>query len=375
MVSGCGEERVMRRTMVMSEYSIGASSINGDGSVTFRLAAPEAQRVSVSGDFISAADGTAFGGGEMVRNGDGVWEYTTLPLASELYTYSFNVDGVRICDPTNGHISRNVSTLSSELIIGGGRGDYYRVNDVPHGTVRSCWYHSDSYGCDRRMMVYTPPGYESGGRYPVLYLLHGAGNDEGSWLELGRVEEIVDNMIARGECRPMIVVMPNGNAFKQAADISAAEGTALKWSDRKPLNPMLEVSFAEVVDYVDGTFRTVDGKRGRAIAGLSMGGGQTSIISYSLPDTFDYVGLFSAAVGAVTDEQNDAKIKAQRDNGLKLYWIACGTEDFLYDGNRQYMSYLDSIGFPYVYCESDGGHIWRNWRIYLSEFAPMLFRK
>lgn len=358
-----------------SASKIVSPQINGDNSVTFRLMAPEAESAVVVCDY-TAADGTPLAPGKMVRGEDGVWEFTTPPLMSELYSYNFFVDGVKICDPANVYINRDVASVANIFIIGGDRGDLYRVNDVPHGSVKRCWYDSPTLGKSRRMTVYTPAGYEQGReKYPVLYLLHGAGGDEEAWMTLGRTSQILDNLIAQGKCRPMIVVMTNGNPWQQAAPGESAAGMTPPAMKFDPAQKSFEDSFGDVIAYVESNYRVIRKKEARAVAGLSMGGGHSFNISRMYPDTFDYVGLFSAAVRGVEDPEVAESLVRQRDNGLKLYWIACGNTDFLYQANKDYMKYLDSISFPYTFRESDGGHIWRNWRIYLSEFAPMLFRK
>ena len=358
-----------------SRAAVVSPQINDDGSVTFRLNAPETRKAIVAGDF-TTKDGKDIGFGEMTRNEQGVWEFTTPPLRSELYSYTFVVDGVRMCDPSNVYINRDVASVMNILITDGDRGDLYKVNDVPHGSVKRCWYDSPTLGKQRRMTVYTPAGYEQGKeKYPVLYLLHGAGGDEEAWMTLGRTSQIMDNLIAEGQCRPMIVVMTNGNPWQQAAPGESAAGMVQPAMKFDPSQKSFEEAFGDVISYVESNYRTIRKKEARAVAGLSMGGGHSFNISRMYPDKFDYVGLFSAAVRNVEDPEVAASLAAQRDKGFKLYWIACGNTDFLYQANRDYMKYLDSIGFPYVYRESDGGHIWRNWRIYLSEFAPMLFAK
>lgn len=358
-----------------SRANVVSPQINDDGSVTFRLNAPETRKAIVAGDF-TTREGKDIGFGEMTRNEQGVWEFTTPPLRSELYSYTFVVDGVRMCDPSNVYINRDVASVMNILIVDGDRGDLYKVNDVPHGSVKRCWYDSPTLGKQRRMTVYTPAGYEQGKeKYPVLYLLHGAGGDEEAWMTLGRTSQILDNLIAEGRCRPMIVVMTNGNPWQQAAPGESAAGMVQPAMKFDPSQKSFEEAFGDVMTYVESNYRTIRKKEARAVAGLSMGGGHSFNISRMYPDKFDYVGLFSAAVRNVEDPEVAASLAAQRDKGFKLYWIACGNTDFLYQANRDYMKYLDSIGFPYVYRESDGGHIWRNWRIYLSEFAPMLFAK
>ena len=350
--------------------------IGSDNTVTFRLHAPKAVRVQVAGDFLPA------GIAELTER-DGVWEYTTPePLAPELYSYWFVVDGLRINDPSNVFMIRDVSTIMDVFIIDGGRADLYKVNDVPHGTVARVWYDSPTLGMKRRMTVYTPAGYESGReRLPVLYLLHGMGGDEEAWIALGRTAQILDNLIAQGKARPMIVVMTNGNAVQEAAPGESQQGFVQpQFRLPKTMEGSFEAAFPDVVKFVDANYRTLKNKHGRAIAGLSMGGFHAMQISKEYPDMFDYVGLFSAAVmydmesASPLYENVESKLAVQFAGRPALYWIAIGRDDFLYDANCKYRSLLDSNGWPYVYFENEEGHIWRNWRIYLSEFVPQLFR-
>ncbi len=348
--------------------------INPDNSVTFRLRAPKAVRVQVTGDF---PPGIA----ELTEK-DGVWEYTTAPLEPELYSYSFVVDGLTVRDPNNVYLNRDVASITNIFIIGGGRGDLYKVNDVPHGTVSRVWYDSPSLGMDRRMTVYTPAGYEdSKTRYPVFYLLHGMGGDEEAWIALGRTAQILDNLIAQGKAEPMIVVMTNGNAAQEAAPgESSWKMMSPNMRLPKTMEGSFESSFPDVVNYIDKHYRTIRKKSGRAIAGLSMGGYHSMHISKEYPDTFDYVGLFSAAARNGEPEQSpvyqdfDKKLKIQFEKNPALYWIAIGKTDFLYEENKNFRKLLDDNGYRYTYYESEDGHIWKNWRIYLTEFAPLLFR-
>ena len=349
--------------------------IHDNGSVTLRLYAPKAESVTIVANMLTT-DGKPIENTVMVRNADGVWEYTSPVLRSELYNYNFIVDGVKICDPSNVYICRDVASTFNIFIISGDRGDLYRVNDVAHGSVKRTWYNSPTLGKDRRITVYTPAGYEQGkDSYPVLYLLHGAGGDEEAWMTLGRTSQILDNLIAQGKACPMLVVMTNGNAWQQAAPGEAADGMpqpAMRMAGDRP-TASFEDSFGDVIKYVESNYRVIKKKEARAVAGLSMGGGHSFNISRTYPNTFDYVGLFSAAA-RIGDKAVEESLKKQRDNGFKLYWIACGDTDFLYQMNKDVMKYMDSINFPYTYRESGEGHIWRNWRIYLSEFAPMLFK-
>ena len=364
--------------------------INGDNTVTFRLFAPEAGSVQVTGDCIaerpvSMPDGSTVNvrTADMARNADGVWEYTVPePLASELYSYNLIVDGVKVTDPSNVYMIRDVSSVFSVFIVGGGHGELYKVNDVPHGTVSRMWYHSDVLDMDRRLTVYTPAGYEDSGRkYPVLYLLHGMGGDEEAWISLGRTAQIFDNLIAQGKAEPMIVVMPNGNAWQDAAPGESPVGMVPPMMDRpRSMEGSYETSFPEIVSFIDSHFRTVAKKSGRAVAGLSMGGFHSLHLSCYYPDMFDYVGLFSAAIwpreGLDTPVYRDVdrQIAVQFSKGVALYYIAIGDRDFLYEDNCRYREFLDRNGYPYEYVETGEGHIWKNWRIYLSDFAPRLFR-
>ena len=361
------------------EGSVVSPQINEDNSVTFRLRADAAGHVTVIGDW--AANG---GRGEMTRNADGVWTYTTPVLPSEMYTYRIDVDGVVNLDPLNPFTRRDVGNVYSVFYIGGGCGDYYQVHDVPHGDVVTTWYHSDSAGADRRLSVYLPPCYGKEGRkYPVLYLLHGSGGDETAWLDLGHVARIMDNLIARGEAEPMIVVMPNGNFSKQAAPGETPENLAFRpvmtnmLTDYK--NGAYEMAFPEIIGFVDNKYSTIPDRQHRAIAGLSMGGFHSLYIALNYPGWFDYVGLFSA--GLMTDlntdreayRDEDAKLARLSELGYKLFWIGIGKDDFLYEANTDFRKRLDSMGFDYIYHESERGHIWANWRQYLLLFVPQLF--
>ena len=311
---------------------------------------------------------------------DGVWEYTSEPLASELYYYWFIVDGIdHVADPSNSYVMRDVGSQMNYFIIPGERGDLYSAQNVPHGTLSRVWAKM-SDGRERRMTIYTPAGYESGkGRYPVLYLLHGMGGDEEAWVATGRVAEIMDNLIAQRKAEPMIVVMTNGCTKHVAAPGYSHEGM---WSPYMSgsMDGSFERLFPSVVEWVDTHYRTLSKAEARAIAGLSMGGFHSMHISKEYPAMFDYVGLFSAAVfrgekGVDVYENIEEKLAKQFAADPKLYWIAIGKDDFLYEENVEYRKLLDKCGYEYTYRETGDGHIWRNWRIYLTEFAQLIFKK
>lgn len=367
--------------------------INADKTVTFRFVAPKAISVKVTGDFLPTRKVEIPNFGSMDMPGqadlvekDGVWEYTTpTPVAPEMYTYSFIVDGQTMIDPNNVYLNRDVSTVSNLLYVDGNEVvDLYKVQDVPHGTVSKIWYHSAKENMDRRLTVYTPAGYEtSGKKYPVLYLLHGIGGDEEAWYTQGRSTQILDNLIAQGKAKPMIVVMTNGNISMEAAPGEGSEGlTVPTMGLPKTMEGTFETDFPEIISFIDKTFRTQANKKGRAIAGLSMGGFHSLHISKQYPDKFNYVGLFSAAIG-VTDPSIspiygdfDKKLDNlfSKKNRPTLFYIACGNSDFLFKANTDFRAQLDAKGYPYKYYETDGGHIWRNWRKYLADFTPRLFK-
>ena len=373
---------------------IKSPEINPDGTITIRFQGPKAKTVQVEGDFlpeqlIETPQGVwaIHPAADLKEGANGVWEYTTPePLPADYYTYTLTVDGVKTVDPANVYINRDVATVTNQLIVSrekGDNGDLFSVNDVPHGTVRTMWYHSQELGCDRRITVYTPAGYEtSGKKYPVFYLLHGIGGDEEAWYTQGRATQILDNLIAEGKAEPMIVVMTNGNISQHAAPGEGPEGMIpVTMGLPKTMEGTFETCFPEIVKFVDKTYRTKAQKKFRAIGGLSMGGFHSGNISRQYPEMFNYVGLFSAAIGKETPgseiyENVDQKLDIQFNakNRPALYYIAIGNSDFLYKDNMEYKAKLEAKGYPCVYLETEGGHIWRNWRIYLNDFAPRLFK-
>lgn len=363
--------------------------VNSNKTVTFRFQAPNADSVFITGDFLPTAKyNTQWGeidipGRAMLeKDNNGTWSFTSAVLEPNLYSYSFIVDGLITTDPNNVYKIRDVASVFDVFIIDGGIADLYKVNQVPHGSVTRRWYNSPSLEKHRRITIYTPPGYENNNeKYPVLYLLHGMGGDEEAWIALGRTAQIIDNLIAQGKAQPMIVVMPNGNAAQEAAPGESSLGM-YKPTMQLPntMDGTYENSFNDIISFVESNYRVKAEKSNRAIAGLSMGGFHSLHISRFYPNTFDYVGLFSAAI--MPDEnvkskvyQNfDETLSAQMNNGVQLYWIAIGKTDFLYQANVDYRKKLDSIGFKYTYIETEGGHTWDNWRKYLSEFATQIFQ-
>ena len=345
--------------------------------MTFNFYDPSAQAVSVNGDFEEIRSKRL----DMTKQENGVWTVTTAPLAPELYSYSLTVDGQRFVDPANSYVNRDISTLSNIFIVSktnDDKGHLYSVNNVPHGMLSRVWYDSPTLGQQRRMTVYLPPQYDGKKRFPVMYLLHGHGGDETAWGDLGRTSQIMDNLIAEGKCVPMIVVMPNGNPTCNAAPgwwhegMYTPDGNAF---NQRGAKATMEESFMDIVNYVDTHYQTIAQRSARAVTGLSMGGGHTFGISRLYPETFDYYGLQSAACRMPRDRAEfDKQMSKLFSSKPKLYWIAIGKDDFLMQMNTELRQYLDGKGYKYEYYENDGGHIWRNWRIYLTMFAQKIFK-
>lgn len=361
--------------------NIESAVVNADNSVTFRFIAPEAKKVEVAGDFAEKAENNPVGGVvgtgliPMTKDEKGIWTLTTKPLASELYMYLFNVDGVATTDPNNPYVYRDYAIVSNIFLVGNGQADLYKVNDVPHGSLTHRWYSSKGLNKTRRINIYTPPGYEgSNDKYPVLYLLHGFGGDEDEWVNFGRTAQILDNLISQGKAKPMIVAMTNGHTAMDAAPGESSMGfyKPSKDKDRADVPDAFVKTFGDVIDFVESNYRVIPDKAHRAIAGLSMGGGHAVNISRTNENTFDYVGVFSSAASG--DEQFDASLKKQFSNGLKLYWIGIGREDFVLARNKEFRERLDKLGLKYTYVETGGGHVWKCWRNYLGQFAPLLFK-
>lgn len=365
--------------------------VNADNSVTFNVAAPEAQKVEIVGDFLpiekvktDQGESERQGPQALKKNEKGVWSFTSAPLQPELYMYNILVDGVKVTDPLNVYAIRDVSSTFSIFMVKGGVDGLYQVQNVPHGTVSKTWYKSSTANMTRRLTIYTPAGYEqSKEKYPVLYLLHGMGGDENAWSELGRATQIMDNLIASGKAKPMIVVMPNGNISQEAAPGESSEGLKIPSMQLpKTMDGNFETAFQDVVNFVEQNYRVKADKAHRAIAGLSMGGFHSLYISINNPNSFDYIGLFSAAIKPRQKEVSspiykdpESKVDNLFKHSPKLLWMGIGNTDFLYKENADLRHYLDSKHYPYTYLETDGGHIWRNWRIYLTTFAQKLFKE
>ena len=339
-------------------------------SVTFRLKADYATVVKLSGSWMPNPWGGTI---DMTRGENNVWS-VTIPLPEpEIYTYNFVADGVSVNDPQNVMVQRDGSRYLNMLLVDGERTENYKPAEK-RGTVSHPWYDSKILGINRRLTVYTPYGYEANpkAKYPVLYLLHGAGGDEEAWSSMGRTAQILDNLIAKGLAKPMIVVMPNGNPNQQAAQTFGLPTTEYDWRDPANRNLYVQSLVEEIVPFIEKNYRTVAKKSHRAIAGLSMGGGHTIAATGMYPNTFDYICPLS--MGANKSEELNAQLQGIKKAGYKLYWLACGNTDFLFEQANQLDEALTENGLEHTYYVSEGGHVWANWRLYLNTFAPLLFK-
>ena len=340
--------------------------IKGD-SVTFRLSANYATVVTLTGNW----DPT-YGSTPMKKGNDGVWELTMALPEPEIYTYNFVVDGVAVNDPQNYMVQRDGTRYLNMLMVPGERTAPY--NEAAHrGTVSYKWYDSKILGINRRVTVYTPYGYEkSGKKYPVLYLLHGAGGDEEAWSSMGRAAQILDNLIEQDKAEPMIVVMPNGNPNQQAAATMGLPTSQMNFRDPQFANAYVRSLCEEIVPFIQKEYRTIAKPEKRAIAGLSMGGGHTIAASQLYPSMFDYICPLS--MGAAPSDESIKQLQGLKKDGYKLYWLACGNTDFLFERAKQLDQTLTEQGLDHTFYVSEGGHTWANWRLYLQTFAPLLFK-
>lgn len=347
--------------------------VHADRTVTLRLRAPNATQVEVAGEIMQAKAPIA-----MTKSEDGVWTATLGPLPPEIWVYNFRVQGVDVADPSNPAIKPVPPgfAMSSFVEVPGDTPAFYDSRPVPHGEVRMVLYESRTMGVTRWVWIYTPPNYDkSGAKYPVLYLLHGNGEAQNGWVMNGRANIILDNLIADKKAQPMIVVMPQGHALQGAnvGPLVRLTGETEMFSKRFPQDLL-----QEVIPLVERNYRVYTDADQRAIAGLSMGGGQALSIGLARTDLFHYVLGFSGAVGGpfmnAETEFGEALSKPEVLNSrLRLLWVSCGKQDFLYPANRQFVDMLKGKGVNVLFRETEGSHVWSVWRNYLNETAPMLF--
>lgn len=341
-----------------------------DTCVIFRLNANYATTVKLNGTWEGGMNL------EMKKGADGVWEASVPVPSPEIYTYNFVVDGVSVNDPQNFMIQRDGTRFLNMLMIKGERTENY-FPATKRGTVTAAWYDSKIMAAgNRRLTVYLPYGYEKNltQKYPVLYLMHGAGGDEEAWSSMGRAAQILDNLIEKGLAKPMIVVMPNTNNNQFAACTYGIENATVSRDDQAKYQNAYERSLAEeIVPFIEKNYRVIAKPSSRAIAGLSMGGGNTFTCSNLYPSMFQYICPLSSAIFGDMNEAKP-KLEAIKKAGCKLYWVACGTSDFLIETSKNLDKVLTEIGLEHTFYTTEGGHTWANWRHYLNTFAPLLFK-
>lgn len=373
-VASAQPPRAGTRRMNTPVLALVSPEVHPDRRVTLRFRAPEVEMVHLVGEITQGR-----GPQPMTRDADGIWTITVGPLPPEIWSYNFRVHGVDVPDPSNPAVKPTPpgQTMSSFVEVPGDAPAFYDSRPVPHGEVRMVLYESRAMGVTRWLWVYTPPGYDtSDARYPVLYLLHGNGETQSGWVMNGRANIILDNGIADGRVEPMIVVMPQGHALQGqgVGPLVRIQGETQMFSPRFPKD-LLE----DVIPLVERTYRVRSGAANRAIAGLSMGGGQALGIGLANPDTFGYVLGYSAAVVGEAADVNETLERIRTAPGgltgaFRLVWIGCGRQDFLFRNNLAYVDALRKGGLRLTYHETEGGHVWSVWRRYLHDTLPLLFR-
>ena len=353
-----------------------------DRRVTFRILAPKAETVKLSAGDIPGNNQ----GSPMTKGTNGVWEVTLGPIDPGAYRYNFNVDGLSVIDPRSPEFSQSNNNLWSLVYVPGE--DFMDTKSVPHGAIAAVTYYSTALQRFRRMHIYTPPGYELGkGKYPTFYLLHGASDCDDSWTSVGRAGFILDNLIAAQKAKPMVVVMPAGHT--RAGGGFGPRGGA---GGQPPVDEFTQDFLQDIIPYVEQNYRVFKDRQHRAIAGLSMGGSQTLNIAIPNLEKFSYIGVVQSGLiggfggrgggpnatapsGPTWEERHLAALdNAKAKKGLELLWFSTGKDDFLLNTTTSTVEMLKKHGFNPVYHESSGGHTWINWRNYLNEFAPRLFR-
>ena len=347
----------------------------GENGVTFRVQAPYADEVKLQGSWMQGMGSAA----EMEKGENGVWSITVPTPEPELYTYNFVVDGLSANDANNIFMQRDGTRYLSVLLVPGELTEnYFEANQ--RGNLNQVWYDSPTLGMERRLFVYTPYGYaDSKEKYPVLYLLHGAGGDEDAWSTMGRACQILDNLIEKGLAKPMLCVMPNGNPTQVAARTLMIDEKQIDRNDPEARQRMDYVGsiVKDIVPFIEKTYRVDAKPKSRAIAGLSMGGGHTISASLEYPGFFQYICPLSMGItirGEESQAEYDKQFKALKKAGYKLYFLACGDSDFLIENAKTLDKTLTDNGLKHTFYLTSGGHTWSNWRIYLNTFAPLLFK-
>ena len=351
--------------------------VSADKTITFRFRAPNAKEVTLIGEL----DGKTY---PMTKGENGIWTVTIGPLAPDVYNYQFNADGVIAMDPVNPSVKLGFGGFPPANMVEVPGDEFDDAREVPHGSVRMETYHSKTLGVPRTAWIYTPPGYDRGTmRYPVLYLLHGAGNIDSSWMLTGRANYILDNLIAEKKAKPMIIVTPLGYARMGVGTGPERPVIGAPVPGAPPPAPTAQLGgglvgkdlIGDLIPFVEANFRALKDPANRGIGGLSMGGGHTANISFANPKLFGYVAIMSA--GANNADQNYPEFFKNADainKQFKLLWIGVGKDDFALNGSRALSELLTKSNIKHTYRVTEGRHEWVIWRHHLHEFAPMLFK-
>jgi enterochelin esterase family protein len=342
--------------------------VHSDNRVTFRFRAPNGKEVAV----MLEGNPKPF---PMQKDDQGVWSVTTDPLAPDYYGYSIIADGVGMFDPSNHAIKPNFLYRASEVHVSGPPSPSWEIGDGPHGEIHHHFYKSGVVGDDRDFFVYTPPGYDRRGKqsYPVLYLLHGFSDDASAWTAVGRANVILDNLIAQGKAKPMIIVMPLGYGAPEVLLPNSGVFQNRSLTDRN-FDKFREALLTEVIPRVEAEYPVIKDRNSRAIAGLSMGGSESLLTGLNTLDEFGWIGAFSS--GGITEDfdKEFPALDSKASQPLRLLWIACGTDDRLIDINRKVRAWLAAKNIKHVDIETPGAHTWMVWRRNLTEFSSLLFR-
>ncbi len=340
--------------------------VHPDSKITFRIRAAKANEVTLGGDWLPVGSKLP-----MTKDSEGIWSITIDPIEATLHLYSFTVDGVTMADPVNPRIKLRQRTSGSIVEVPAHPSAPWEIHDVPHGTVEVNWQRSQVInGQTRQVFVYLPPGYDKNPkqRYPVLYLLHGSGDTAESWTQAGSANLILDNLIAEKKAKPMIVVMPLGHAvpFGSPREVQA-----------KNVPLMEEYMLKEILPWAEAKYRVAPGRQNRALAGLSMGGGQTFAISFAHLDLFSSIGVFSSAPAPEFAEKNKAVLSDAKATNAKLnvFWYGVGDKDAVFTRAKEADEMLNKNQIRHTFRVIEGGfHNWPVWRHCLSEFTPLLFQ-
>ena len=347
---------------------IESPEVHADRTVTFRFRDPNAREV-----LLARAGSPRL---PMQKDEQGVWTVTTDPLEPDFYSYSFVADGVGLIDPSNPGITPNLLNTTSVVHVPGPASLPWEINDVPRGEVHHHFYRSSVIGDQRDYYVYTPPGYDPSAKrlYPALYLLHGFSDDASGWSAVGRANVILDNLIAQGKAKPMILVMPLGYG---APEIVTRRGPSLRDAGLRAKNydRFRDALFTEMIPQVEKAYKVAKDRNSRAIAGLSMGGAESLYIGLNALDRFGWVGSFSAGGSSEDNDATYPALNANTASQLHLLWIACGTDDRLIEPNRKFREWLTSKEIRHTDIETPGAHTWMVWRRNLAAFAPLLFQE